>query len=124
MFEYADGYVTTLLDNFTDALILSNVAYPSDHPVQDAVNVPRFQYQDSADSLELISYLNDTDGTHYVAVDTYPRYWHGYQVILRPFYVFFDFSDMEIFNQAMQLLLLFTVLLLMQKRGQRESREE
>lgn len=117
MFEYADGYVSTLLDNYTDALILSNVVYPSDHPVQDAVNVPRYRYEGSADSLELISYLNDTDGTHYVAVDTYPRYWHGYQVILRPFYVFFDFSDMEIFNQAMQLLLLFAVLLLMQKRG-------
>lgn len=116
-FQYADGYVSTLLDNYTDALMLNKTAYPSHNPVQDAVNAPSYWYEGSRDNLELISYLNDQDGTHYSGITTYARYWHGYQVILRPFFEFFDFSDMEIFNQILQLCLLFVVILLMERRG-------
>ena len=116
-FEYAEDYRSTILDNYTDALILSEVIYPTTNAVSDAVNVPHFYYPGhDANDLPLFGYLknNKTDNR---LMASYARYWHGYLVILKPFYLLFDFSDMVIFNQIIQFLLLIGVIFLMQKTG-------
>ena len=113
-FQYADGYVSTILDNCTDQLMLSKVAYPSTNPVLDAVRVPSYVYKDSAYDMSLLGYLNDNQHNN-TGIDTYARYWHGYQVILRPLFEFLNFSDVMILNQAVQMILFVAMLLLLVK---------
>lgn len=109
-FEYADGYPSAILDNYTDSVILSKTAWPSSHPLQDAVNAPSYSWPgQSAEDMEIFGYLND-NSLEEAQIDTYPRYWHGYQVILRPFFALFGYADYRILNQMMQIVLLVAVL--------------
>lgn len=116
-FQYAEGYVEAILDNFTDSLILSKVVYPPEEPVKDAVLVPSYSFPgQDADGMQLWGTLNDNP-IEDAETDTYSRYWHGYLAVLKPFFTIFTFADFRILNQAVELLLMFAVLLLMQKRG-------
>lgn len=116
-FQYAEGYVEAILDNFTDSLILSKVVYPSEEPVKDAVLVPSYSFPgQDADGMQLWGTLNDNP-IEDAETDTYSRYWHGYLAVLKPFFTIFTFADFRILNQVVELLLMFAVLLLMQKQG-------
>ena len=115
-FQYADGYVEAILDNYTDALILSKVVYPSDHPLRDAVMAPSYTFPgQDVEGMQLFGTLNGNPLDH-VQVDTYARYWHGYLAVLKPFFVFFSYADFRILNQASELILMITVAVLMQRR--------
>lgn len=116
-FEYAEGYKASIHDNQTDAIMLSEVIYPTDHSMQDVLLVPHYSLKDHASQLEsLLGLVRDGAGDTAV-LSVYPRYWHGYLVFLKIFFCFFDFADLRIMNQMVQLILIFTVLILMQKRG-------
>ena len=110
-YEYSEGYTSTILDNETDAVILSETVYSSDSPIENAVNVPRMFYPDNESQVNaLFSYFHDDpDG---FSMD-YPRYWHGYLMILKPFFMLFDYSDLRVMNQALQLVLIVITLILM-----------
>lgn len=115
-FQYADGYVEAILDNYTDALILSKVVYPSDHPLKDAVMVPSYSFPgQDVEGMQLFGTLNDNPLDD-VQVDTYARYWHGYLAVLKPFFTFFSYADFRILNQAAELILMLMIAVLMQKR--------
>lgn len=115
-FQYADGYVEAILDNYTDALILSKVVYPSDHPLKDAVMVPSYSFPgQDVEGMQLFGTLNDNPLDH-AQIDTYARYWHGYLAVLKPFFTFFSYADFRILNQAAELILMLTIVVLMQKR--------
>lgn len=115
--QYAEGYVESILDNYTDALILSKVVYPSDHPLKDAVLVPSYSFPgQDVEGMQLFGTLNDNP-LEDAQIDTYARYWHGYLVFLKPFFCFFSYADFRIFNQAVELVLILVVVVLMQKRN-------
>ena len=115
-YQYAEGYVESILDNYTDAIILSKVVYPSDHPLKDAIFVPSYSFPgQDVEGMQLFGTLNDNP-LEDAQIDTYARYWHGYLVLLKPFFVFFSYADFRIFNQAVELILILTVVVLMQKR--------
>lgn len=116
-YEYADGYVSAILDNYTDAVILAKTAWPSDRPLQDAINVPSYSWPGhSAEDMEIFGYLNG-NSLEEASIDTYPRYWHGYMAILRPFFTVFSYADLRIMNQMLQLTILMGVLYAMIRRG-------
>ena len=116
-YQYADGYVSAILDNTTDDLILAKVVYQSENPVQDAVMVPSYSYPgEDAGGLILFETLNRTTFED-AQIDIYPVYWHGYLAILRPLFLILTYSDLRILNQILELLLLIAVLYLMQKRS-------
>ncbi len=48
--------------------------------------------------------------------EEYSRYWHGYVVLLRPLLYVFDYWELRIVNGILQLLLVFVVCMLIQKR--------
>lgn len=115
-FEYAEGYVSAILDNYTDAVILSKTAWPSVHPLEDAINVPSYAWPgQSAEGMEIFGYLND-NSLEAAQIDIYPRYWHGYMAILRPFFTIFGYADLRIINQMAQITLLVMVICSMIRR--------
>ncbi len=115
-YQYADGYVSATLDNSTEDLILSKVVYSSDDPLQDAALVPNYSFPgQDAGGLILFGTLNGNSMDE-AQIDTYPIYWHGYLVILRPFFELFTYADFRILNQILELCLLTAVVCVMQKR--------
>lgn len=116
-YQYADGYVSAVMDNSTDDLILAKAVYQSTDPVQDAVMVPNYSYPgEDAGGLILFETLN-RESTDDAYIDTYPIYWHGYLAVLRPLFLILTYADFRILNQILELILFTAVLYLMQKRG-------
>lgn len=112
--ELAAGYKSTKLDNDTDSTMLSNAIYPVTDIIKDALYVPMIRYSARPDRLSsLLDYANHVKGDTYTT--TYPRYWHGYLIILKPLLLLFDFSDIRIINMTLQFILTSLSLILISK---------
>lgn len=110
------GYKMSQLDNCTDAIMLLNAVYDgSGNAVEDAMQVPRIEYQETDPVRSLINYVNDSEAETYGCA--YQRYWHGYLTVLKPLLIFWDVADIRMMNMFLQMALLVYVLYLMlQKR--------
>ena len=117
-FEYASGYKSAILDNVTDAIMLGEAVFPSTNtPVSASMSAPRYIYSDSSSpELSLMAYINDNT-TSERFIMTYPRYWHGYLIFIKPFFMFFDFSDSRIFHLGMQTILSVILICLFYRKG-------
>ncbi|WP_092250067.1 hypothetical protein [Butyrivibrio sp. INlla21] len=116
-YNYAEDYTESILDNETDAVILSEALFPEESPINGAVMVPRYVFHEGETQvLSLKAFLNkdDISGAHIV---NYPRYWHGYLAVLKPLFCVFDYSDFKIINQAVQLILICVLFFLFIKRN-------
>ena len=103
-----EGIKESQLDIYTDGLLF-NVTYTStDDGLRDILLDTRVKVGDTnpMNSLfEVIALANDD----YI-VRNYQRYWHGYQIILRPLLLFFNYSDIRQLNMIMQLALVFILV--------------
>ena len=115
-YNYAGDYKSTVIDNFTDSLILNELFYEPQNPLEDAVNVPNYSFPPKEGLYSTMGVLNG-DPVSEAEIEIYPRYWHGYVIILKPFFMLFDYTDFKIMNQAVQLGMLLLVVLLMVKQG-------
>ena len=106
-----DGSV--LVDNFTDCYML-NVAYCADasHPVDAAMR--NYRYRDDANMVVTMNHL--ADGNMTLEPTEYGKYWHGYQVFLRPLLALMDYGKIRVLNGIMLAILLITALTLMARR--------
>lgn len=103
--ELAAGYRSTKLDNDTDATMLANAVYPVSNILKDAFSVPMIGYEGRNDRLySLLDYVNHVEGSTYTT--TYPRYWHGYLIFIKPLLLLFDFSDIRVLNMTLQFLII------------------
>ncbi len=99
--EIIPGYESTRLDLFTDALYLTATSY-----------------YDENSSLIDNSMSFKTTGGHsfkdYVkgedVVWSYSRYWGGYLVILKPFFLFFNYSTYKILELFFELVLVIAII--------------
>lgn len=93
-------YENKLLDNFTDCLMYATAIHPgTGNPVRDAVRNARYGYEDLDMLQSLVDYANDAgdkENQRYEVV--YPRYWHGYLVILKPLLLFFNVNRIRMLN--------------------------
>ena len=98
------------LDNFTDALMLNcALSVDSDHPIESAMqNAYCLVNYDRHSIIDAANRLIKRDNEELTKID-YNRYWHGYQVFLRPLLCFMDYSGIRLF----QYILFFIVLLLL-----------
>lgn len=121
------SWCTSQLDNWTDSIMLLEAAYDSpDNAIRDAMNathseiVTVTEYNgekvEEADPYKsLIShYVNGEDFTQVV---NYARYWHGYQIFLKPLLTIMDYSAIRILNSIVQILLIAVLLVLLYKKG-------
>lgn len=109
------GYSYSQLDNYTDALMLLMAIKDKDIPLLDEVLLSYHDaYHDKANDQAIVLMAQGvTDGLFELS---YPRYWHGYLVWLKPLLLFFSVADIRIFNMILQLTVFFCLLLLSIKK--------
>lgn len=114
--QLAWGYKMSQLDNSTDATMLLNAIFPGlGNKIEDAMKIFRIEYHDRTPVESLTDYANDVNAETYTIA--YPRYWHGYLVVLKPLLLLFDVADIRIFNMIGLFILLAYIILLMQRKG-------
>lgn len=106
-----DGRV--VVDNYTDCY-MHNVAYCADasHPVDAAMR--NYRYRDDLDMIVTMNHL--ADGKMIAEPFEYGKYWHGYQVFLRPLLAVMDYGKIRIVNGIILSVLLIIALWLMARR--------
>jgi len=109
------------LDNFTDTYMMNLiVSADSQHPVEAAMMNYTYKFS---------KFLNLAYDTEKVAQDqipvggknSYARYWHGYQVVLKPLLVVMDYSAIRVVNYIALTVLLFGLSVLMWKHIGRKA---
>ena len=102
------------LDNFTDAIMLLEIIHPTTDLINAAMLNPRFVLPAEEKPVDaLIKILRgDTEG---LSETIYPRYWHGYLVILKPLVLLMKANHARIFLAYGVFVLFVAVLLLCQK---------
>ena len=102
-----------VVDNYTDCY-MHNVAYCADaaHPVDAAMR--NYRYRDDAEMAVSTSHL--VSGNTTCEPFEYGKYWHGYQVFLRPLLTVMDYGKIRLLNGIVLAILLITALMLMARR--------
>lgn len=111
------GVVNTRLDNFTTSIMLMKAAYPVEGKIlNSALLNPSWQWQNSP--VETLIKVAENNLQAENNAWNYPRYWHGYLIILKPLLNAFNLSHLRELNFFLQFFLTVTALLLMyQKLG-------
>jgi hypothetical protein len=94
------------LDNFTDCYMM-NLIYTTDSrkPVEAAMMNYRYMRNNSSDIIHSTQDLIAGD-TEDLSVSTYGRYWHGYQVFLKPLLTIMSYKAIRIVNYIFLISLL------------------
>lgn len=90
------------LDNYSDAVMLSTAIYPtSKSKIKDAMLNPSYKYKNRNPVQSLIGYLKKTKK---FTIFYYPRYWHGYLIVLKPLIMVFDIAYIRLLNMLLQMI--------------------
>ena len=109
-----NGYISSRLDNFTDSIMLVTSANKADTNLVDrTVNMYRVFYEDKRPSEVLVAYGK---GNPDYTVSGYSRYWHGYQLVLKPLLLIFNYQEIRYVNMCLQILLIVFIVALMWKK--------
>lgn len=112
--QLVKGYLTTQLDNTTDATMLMAAAHENDQPLlRRAANVPTYAYRGMYTAL--IEY--GQNGTVNLRSSNSARYWLGFLVWLKPLLLVFSYMDIRMLLISVQLLLLVALVTAMARRG-------
>ncbi len=107
------------LDNYTDAIMILESNYKgTDSVLEKALLVKRYSVGDLNPAESLVDiYVN---GNADYTVQSYPRYWHGYLIFVKPLLSVMSYSTLRVFNRIVQIFLMaFTVFLFIAKRLKR-----
>lgn len=121
--QLVTGYKTTQLDNVTDAIMLAEAICPVEgNSLKNVMEIKRraCRIDGKTGPIEVTNYANDAGYPVYET--SYPRYWHGYLILLKPLLLFFDVGDIRMFNFFLQsFLLLWIMIRLVMQHYQREA---
>lgn len=95
----------TMLDIYTDGLII-NVSYTETKDGVRDILLGTHVEVDGKNPMESLYEVAVLANDNYT-VKNYGRYWHGYQVLMRPLLCFFTYSDIRQINMILQLTLVF-----------------
>ncbi|MCR4740138.1 MAG: hypothetical protein K5886_07745 [Lachnospiraceae bacterium] len=111
------GYPDSTVDVYTDGAMFNTALFDSDEsPFIKAVACHQYGYRDKSPEQAFRAFFYEEDPDHVV---TYTRYWHGFLIVLRPLLLFFNYSDIRVINQLLQVVLLCLILIAMSERGLR-----
>lgn len=109
----------TKLDNFTDMLMLNMAINPANGNYLSAslnnklVQVPP---KIPGSDIDQLASLKKEVGDNYSNVISYARYWHGYQIFLKPALQILTYSQIRILNMILLYTLVICTLLLVYKK--------
>ena len=98
----------TMLDGYTDGLLL-NVSYTETKDGIRDILLDTYVEVDGRNPMASFYEVTALANDDYI-VRNYGRYWHGYQIILRPLLCFFTYSDIRQVNMILQLALVFLLI--------------
>lgn len=98
----------TMLDVYTDGLLF-NVSYTETKDGIRDILLDTYVEVDGKNPMESFYEVIALSNDDYI-VRNYGRYWHGYQIILRPLLCFFTYSDIRQINMILQLALVFLLI--------------
>jgi hypothetical protein len=113
-YPYKDSlFGRVVVDNYTDCY-MHNVAFCADaaHPVDAAMR--NYRYRDDSSMVVSINHLASGDTVS--KPFEYGKYWHGYQIFLRPLLTMMDYGGIRVLNGIVLALLLIIALVLMARR--------
>lgn len=110
------GYQSTVIDTFTDSIMLNEAICKADAPLLERVinNYHVNYWKGYSQQENLLKYLEGEEGYRYQG---YTHYWGGHQVILKPLLLIFDYSDLLIFNYIFQAMLFIAAVMGLCKTG-------
>lgn len=109
------SWCTSRLDNFTDAIMLLEAADSTDDSVVNrAMRAYRGAISDYNPNDVLVAYY--LDKTEFDKSVTYSRFWHGYQVLLKPLLSLMDYHAIRILNAIVQVSLVVLIVCLLVRR--------
>lgn len=112
--EVIPGMISSRLDNFTDSIMLVSSAHKAETGLNDrTMNGYRVLYEGKTPSETLAAYGTGEEG---YSVSPYSRYWHGYQIILKPLLLFFNYQEIRYLNMCLQFLLIIGIVIEMVKK--------
>lgn len=113
--QLVKGYVTTQLDNSTDANMLLVAAHENDEsPVQQAIDTATYMLGGRCYPA-LLAY--GQTGTETLTSVPIARYWHGYLIFLKPLLSFLSYMDIRMLQMIVQQLLLGAAVVGFCRRG-------
>ena len=111
------------IDNMTDCLMMNiNASSDSDNPVRSSMMAnysQPYKYGDTGTYLKMDQTTLDIaeNGANESTIfSDYARYWHGYQVVLRPLLCFFNYNQIRILNYILFFILLSITIFLLYKK--------
>lgn len=107
----------TQLDGYTDGLMLNTAYTETDDGIRDILLDTRVQVSD-INPMESFYEVIAMENKDY-CIETYGRYWHGYQILWRPLLCFFNYGEIRQINMALQLALVFVFLYLLFWNGEK-----
>ena len=114
--ELISGDITTMLDNYTDSIMINEAMY---HGEESVINKAMMVYKYASDINDeqqiegLVDYFDEDRTTH---SSSYERYWHGYLVFIKPLLMVLDINGIRYINSFIQLALIATVSILFVKK--------
>lgn len=112
------GVNASKLDNHTDPLMLDILYYKTGSFTDDVLLASYVEVADYKPDEALFAYLWNEDHDYFTSY--YSRYWHGYQVIIKPMLMLFTLSSIRLINFIAQTGLSFAIMgiLIAKKRGE------
>jgi hypothetical protein len=106
----------TVLDGTTDGLML-NISYTKTDSALRDILLGTWTKIDGNKAMHSLYELLEMDNHDGYEIKTYGRYWHGYQIILKPLLCLFSYADIRQINMAVQLALVILFVYLLTKSG-------
>ena len=100
-----EGIKESQLDIYTDGLLFNITYTTTDDGIRDILLDTRVKVGETNPMNSLYEVIVLANDNYYVK--NYGRYWHGYQIILRPLLLFYNYSDIRQINMILQLTLVF-----------------
>lgn len=111
-YTYITNYNVVQLDNFTDALMLLTASNPRNESVwKAAVYASRYKAGEYDPCQTLLYLYTENDINTNVISVSYPKYWHGYLVFLKPLLCLFNYPTIRYVMVFVQTAL-FTLLII------------
>lgn len=136
--SWTPNVTSTKLSYSTDAIMINNAIYSDNETaIYNAMMTPRYNIpqrlpqeslysvleQEKADDIrpvrKIVSLIDSTStSTPDNRIETvyYPRYWHGYLLVLKPMLLFFNISEIKMMSLMIQVLLSFICIYLLYKK--------
>lgn len=120
------GFYLFQIDNMTDCIMMNiNVCADSEYPIKSAMSAKYILpsqnsnnkriYENIANTTLEISKYGYNESSQ---INSYARYWHGYQTILRPLFIFLNYNQIRILNYIIfTILIVITIIMLYRTLG-------